>query len=137
MLGIFNPLELTMIRDIKFRVWNSYSKKVLSCDQIQFGVGNLVSVSVDYDIFEVPRDCIMQYTGLKDKNSKEIYEGDILKSKALNEWGEYEECVIQVKDIRKFYFRTMQLQLNDREQKVIGNIYENPELLAFRDLEYD
>lgn len=79
----------------------------------------------------VPKDWeIMQYTGLKDKNGKEIYEGDILKSKRLNAKGE-------VKFGKAHFFiltrngaaMGWELSPNTDELEVIGNIYENPELI--------
>lgn len=71
---------------------------------------------------------IMQCTGLKDKNGKLIYEGDIIKDLIIPEifyivkWfnsGFYLESTIS----GSF------LKFNDTQQEVIGNIYENPELL--------
>ena len=71
---------------------------------------------------------IMQCTGLKDKNGKLIYEGDIVKDLIIPEifyivkWfnsGFYLESTIS----GSF------LKFNDTQQEVIGNIYENPELL--------
>lgn len=71
---------------------------------------------------------LMQSTGLKDKNGVEIYEGDILKTRI----GGYEQVSpYVVEDMRKLYF---ELKRDDsyyriQETEVIGNIYENPELL--------
>lgn len=84
---------------------------------------------------------LMQYTGLKDKNDKEIYEGDIVKAwVSLKDMCLYaiphKDCQIieAIGEVRywppyfeiKFNFTTMELE---HCCEVIGNIYENPELL--------
>ena len=83
---------------------------------------------------------LMQFTGLLDKNGKEIYEGDILKSELgkisevqwVNEnigvnGGEY--GIGYVGWIADFYGDKSDCGLNEWNIEVIGNIYENPELL--------
>jgi len=60
------------VREIKFRAWNKENKKM---DYFHLTHGD--SYGIGGDIF--PEYEIMQYTGLKDKNGKEIYEGDIMK----------------------------------------------------------
>jgi uncharacterized phage protein (TIGR01671 family) len=94
-------------------------------------------VMCDGDLFEVNgKDFfVCQYTGLKDKNAKEIYEGDIIKSKYysgkpfLIEWKNLENCGCCSDDSGPgFNFKGIE---DDEKAKieVIGNIYENPELL--------
>lgn len=80
-------------------------------------------------------DNLMQYTGLKDKNGKEIYEGDILintnKSK-LNLGIENQKYLIVYRALGfglKPLFKGMALKFNYTDLELIGNIYENPELL--------
>ena len=70
----------------------------------------------------------LQYTGLKDKNDVEIYEGDIMMAPYMKK----KPCVVEYsKTLAKF---TMSGKFNftsiDSNLEVIGNIYENKELLA-------
>lgn len=87
-----------------------------------------------YDLRMIPPvKVLMQYTGLKDKNGKEIYEGDILHS--ANEG----HCQVHYDDFYGCWatqFKEAECEellgnsLKDYQLEVIGNIYENPELLT-------
>ena len=97
-------------REIKFRAWNG--EKMISPDYLIGLEGNTSA--------ELPSDLtLMQFTGLTDKNGKEIYEGDILKS----EWG-YSGLV----DFEAIIYSKYECTL-DNDMEVIGNIHQNPELL--------
>lgn len=117
-----------MNREIKFRVWDNTAqfywgeKEGMDIKKIAFNFYDTLFVD-DWLVFQ-------QYTGLKDKNDKEIYEGDILKV----QYAEYPEP--EWKLIRVIYGSGM--FVNDYDQapisedaeiaEVIGNIFENPEL---------
>lgn len=85
-----------------------------------------------------PLDNIMQYTGLKDKNGKEIYEGDIVKYNYNNQvyqdvYAEVEYIIAGFRLNADYISRHLSrhLRIADTDYyEVVGNIYENPELLT-------
>lgn len=118
------------MREIKFRCWNKEHKKMY--EQQDPYVIQAVIFGNDYNgVVEV-----MQYIGLKDKNGKEIYEGDILKlfndeigsDIPCNFIGEveYYESGFFVDNHKDYGCPVFQ---EIAEWLIIGNIYENPELL--------
>ena len=134
------------MREIKFRAWDKIDEKlwnVISIDFIKGEVTLLNEYTKESYIREIDEVELMQYTGLKDKNGKEIYEGDIIKYnfKSLIEkeginrdriapvyWQEFRGCwaVKESKYCNNDLFTYIQ---NGNVVEVIGNIYENSELL--------
>ena len=112
------------MKEIKFRVWDKTSKEMVNINRIDIGDGSCkptIFGDVFYDYWNDVE--LMQYTGYKDKNGKEIYEGDIIQT---DEYWVGNRCwrkseIIIIKDIRKYYELT--------HCTVIGNIYENPGFL--------
>lgn len=118
------------MREIKFRAWFKDTQEMKSVAMNNLYMGNKSSwmhlspqPMSDYRLVE-----IMQYTGLKDKNGRKIYEGDILDYKwkastrdlLIVEWSEKDACFL-MGGVRTDYAIAY--------GEVIGNIYDNPELL--------
>jgi len=129
------------MREIKFRAWQKHHRKMLPVKIIDF---NRNTITVDYGEKTIPRfntfDMenfeLMQYTGLKDKYGKEIYEGDIVTEIyegdiifRPNEVGRIEFSEDGSFLIR-FPHHLARLNATWKPIEVIGNIYENPELLG-------
>lgn len=128
-----------MKREIKFRIWDEELNEMLQPDQVCVGQ-NTIFIDTGKEWTDVPqleRFRTMQYTGLKDKNAKEIYEGDI-----VDLWPDQNDKIwhrVIEYDTAAFHSRAIHTNANhplhfhkyspNKDWVVIGNIYENPELL--------
>ena len=113
----------------KYKAWDKGNKKIVDVTMILFGSEEIdhsenYNEPYHWDHFE-----LLQYTGLKDKNGVEIYEGYIIKSPDFDN-----QHVVEYKDIIQSDDMTapgigFQFNSDPNEMEIIGNIYENPELL--------
>ena len=106
-----------MSRVIKFRVWDKNENTMI--------IPGFISNSPEWN--EEKGRVLIQYTGLKDKNGKEIYEGDIIQDEFDRKFYVYwvsneARFAIRQKNRKSEYF----MVINHLKIEVIGNIYENP-----------
>lgn len=109
-------MERVTVREIKFRVWDKFG---------MHDWNNMVKClyqSTHFDEFEN----IMQFTGLFDKHGVEIYEGDIIRCKLRTD---KEYWLAEVKWSIDAWCLGLHTISSYVDIEVIGNIYENPELL--------
>lgn len=116
-----------MNRIMKFRAW---SDKGMISEFLPCGNSQAVYIHSGNEIKIINNIILMQYTGLNDKNGKEIYEGDILVSEELKIRIEYKANAFVGIYMGEYNCRWSPLENKNYFQwEVIGNIYENPELL--------
>ena len=133
------------MREVKFR-----GKRV---DNGEWVVGDYMRYSnkksiIMVDLLEeedywVSSETVGQYTGLKDKNGKEIYEGDIVSFEDSDGGYEYPDLavntgIVEYGELGFYFTNRVAVEMDDfyikdgrcDEIEVLGNIYENPELMA-------
>ena len=133
------------MRKIKFRMWDPDKKVFTDCiDPFTF--------DIKITLESIEDSLISQFTGLLDKNGKEVYEGDIVKGVYWGNFGESEDVIFEVSFFEGMFCYRKESYTIDGVQKyslislsefnweygfkepwchleVMGNIYENPEVL--------
>nr|DAS50883.1 MAG TPA: YopX protein [Caudoviricetes sp.] len=129
----------------KFRAWDNELGRMMSIKNMWFQDSRIEELELNDAVMNehitaYPDEIeLMQSTGLKDKNGKEIFEGDILIVSDEHSWLEVvsynqEKAMFVTEEINRKY-KVPESPLNDLfdtnifKFKVLGNIYENPELL--------
>lgn len=134
------------MREIKFRLWSIEENRFLipisklPYDDIDLMYADGKWYFNDGRKLDPTKETLLEYTGLKDKNGKEIYEGDVVEFPPFNpKWyeGDYlprqrftaslESHRLWLKEER--FGDKGELLLESTDCEIIGNIYENPELL--------
>ena len=129
------------MREIKFRAWDKVEKKMGEVRILDF-VCQMVQVKNEkyFAMWEFENIELLQFTGLKDKNGVDIYEGDILE--VNHHWDDYDGCSGTEKFLGVAIFKEGAFQVSRFEKmefylassiiisnEIKGNVYENPELM--------
>ncbi|RXE81486.1 YopX family protein [Enterococcus durans] len=130
----------------RYRVWDKQTERMHIVSGIDFNDGLVSSVNIWHEgwpwVLEPDEIVLMQSTGLKDKNGVEIFEGDVVSVSVRNGFDYLDNKVCIVKNSighsglvcatvdEDLEYRIFNTELfEEYTYEVIGNIYENPELL--------
>jgi uncharacterized phage protein (TIGR01671 family) len=124
-------------REIKFRAWHEPSKEMVYFDAVKAANDQYIAKH----FFQLMAGThsygagLMQYTGLKDKKGREIYEGDSVRIIGLPLTGEYYPITFDKATFGFFeYYDSSELwplgNLHSDDVVIVGNIYENPDLIG-------
>ena len=131
-----------MLENSKFRAWDKKNSQMMDVGEIHFcrggirveGTGVHIANGWATAINGFDHDCevvLLQWTGLKDRNGVEIYEGDVVLHQSVHRQVVYQAPGFVMK--RKPWYKTWHTfvlgPVENQFEEVVGNIYENPELL--------
>ena len=121
------------MREIKFRAWDKENEKMMKVSSLSLENKEIaVRENGTYHFFRMQNLELMQYTGLKDKNDKEIYEGDILffRDENMKYVVVWQDTAFMTKSIEIRKYSEKMCWLDDTEIccEIVGNIYENKKL---------
>lgn len=115
-------------------IWTRYSPDTRDWDTVEYYENNPHYTSC---LIEVIPETVCQYTGLTDKNGRKIFEGDILEVCTFGFNPErfvteviYEKCAFRLKNGRNMFYCGQSNFAKMDDAKVIGNIFDNPELIG-------
>jgi len=140
------------MREIRFRAWDTRRRTMVYEVEVHSGEQDWWQAYIGtWEVLPASEGILMQYTGLKDKEGQEVYEGDVLLSETYatesNPMAEPDMAVVeflsgafgmrylsyQGLSVRNGRFESFQSLIGDEdtlfEEKVIGNVYQNPELI--------
>lgn len=138
------------MREIRFRAWRKEEKRMIYLANNMGSQTHLQLNNHSWGVFEPDSDdyygiasansnlgdILMQYTGLKDKNGTDIYEGDIVRSPqgAIQRvYYSNQFAAFLCADIYRPNAEIRDTWIVEKEDEIIGNLYENPELLEGRE----
>ena len=123
------------MREIKFRAWDKENEKMMKVSSLYLENKEIsVKENGTFRLFRMQD--LMQYTGVKDKNGKEIYEGDIVLVELSGTSTQY-KTVVKIKEGAfiaslidgEDYIYIFNRGFDSNDFEILGNVYENPELL--------
>jgi uncharacterized phage protein (TIGR01671 family) len=131
------------MKTVKFRIWNGiemvydittgkYGTFYVNPEKGD-GLNPQDTASLTVNTTKYPEGIpLMQYTGIEDKNGKEIYEGDIVRFKYWSDsYQKYKDKVMKVEYLKGFFCPLVSFgdEPSSKDFEVIGDIYKTPELL--------